>query len=92
MTQNDDIIVRLRRWADNAKEQGVGEVVEGLQSAADEIERLRAERDEARRDACNSHALVMDESDFERVALRYAKENGWDCFQNGWCCKENTND
>jgi cell division septum initiation protein DivIVA len=51
-----------------------------------------AQRDEARRDACNNHAMVMDESDFEKTALRYAEENGWDCFQNGWSCKENKND
>jgi hypothetical protein len=55
-------------------------------------EELRQQRDEARRDACNNHALVMDESDFEKVALRYAEENGWDCFQNGWSCKENNNE
>jgi hypothetical protein len=55
-------------------------------------EELIRERDEARRDACNNHALVMDESDFEKTALRYAEENGWSCFQNGWSCKENNND
>ena len=35
----------LRLWARNANEQGVTNAVDGLQAAADEIERLRAERD-----------------------------------------------
>ncbi len=38
-----DIVARLREWARGADEQGVSEVVLGLNAAADEIERLRAE-------------------------------------------------
>jgi hypothetical protein len=38
-----DIVTRLREWARGADEQGVSEVVLGLNAAADEIERLRFE-------------------------------------------------
>ena len=50
-----------------------------LASAADEIERLRAERDEARREVCsmNETGLRMNESDKKREA----KRRGWDCFK-----------
>jgi len=40
---SDDIVARLRKWSDNAKEQDATEIVVGLCAAADEIERLRAE-------------------------------------------------
>lgn len=42
--------------------------------AADEIERLRKERDEARREVCQHEA---DGSDCER---EYAERRGWLCF------------
>lgn len=38
----DDIVARLRKWSDNAKEQDATDIVVGLCEAADEIERLRA--------------------------------------------------
>jgi hypothetical protein len=38
---DDDIVRRLRHWANGADEQGVQDVVDGLNLAADEIERLR---------------------------------------------------
>ena len=43
MNEPDDIVTRLRHWANGAAEQEVQEVVDGLNLAADEIERLRAE-------------------------------------------------
>ena len=49
-------------------------------AAADEIERLRAERDEARREICR----MVFASGGIRPA-EYARTIGWDCF------KENTN-
>lgn len=47
--------------------------------AAEEIERLRAERDEARREVCsmNETGLRMNESDKKREA----KRRGWDCWE-----------
>lgn len=46
-----------------------------------EIERLRKERDEARREVCsmNETGLRMNESDKKREA----KRRGWDCFKEG---------
>lgn len=51
----DDIVSRLRAWATGAQEQGVDDVFEGLNAAADEIERLRAERDEATLKICDAY-------------------------------------
>lgn len=50
-----------------------------LHAAADEIERLRRERDEARRSYCYATA-----NGDEQKALNVARGRGWDCF------KENT--
>ena len=44
--------------------------------AADEIERLRVERDEARREVCEW--VEMDEATSARVE---AELRGWDCFK-----------
>jgi len=59
-----------------------------VHDAADEIERLRAERDEARRMWCEAapvgNSLSVD--DMDRRARAEAKRRGWDCY------KENTND
>jgi len=79
-TQTDediDIVEYLRRNAAfNYKDTYI--------AAADEIERLRKERDEARREVCsmNETGLRMNASDKKREA----KRRGWDCF------KEKTND
>ena len=69
---SDDIVTRLRVWSDNAKEQDVTEIVVGLCQAADEIERLRKERDEARREVCELKLVN---------AYDYATDRGWDCFK-----------
>ena len=81
---NDGIVERLRVWSDNAKEQDVTEIVVGLCQAADEIERLRKERDEARRELCI--ALGDDHVAFtalpgEHNHYNAAKMRGWDCFK-----------
>ena len=69
---NAGIVERLRVWSDNAKEQDVTEIVVGLCQAADEIERLRKERDEARREVCELKLVN---------AYDYATDRGWDCFK-----------
>lgn len=46
-----------------------------LREAREEIERLRAERDEARRQVCN----MMHKTGFFRGD--YADSRGWDCFK-----------
>ena len=92
--QTNDIVARLRVLNHHAKKLAENESLHDLYrdaftrcenltwEAADEIERLRAERDEARREVCsmNETGLRMNESDKKREA----KRRGWDCF------KENT--
>jgi hypothetical protein len=46
-----------------------------MDEAADTIERLRAERDEARRMVCGLDADIMEDQ------IEYAKHRGWDCFK-----------
>ena len=82
---NHDIVVTLRRWARNSNEQGAHEAVIGLITAADEIERLRAERDEARRMVCSLKAASVTQA-FPRE--HFATIHGWDCFDTD--TKENT--
>ena len=50
-----------------------------INCAIKEIEKLRQERDEARREVCNMNetGLRMNESDKKREA----KRRGWDCFK-----------
>lgn len=74
MSDITDIVSRLRRTDEN---RGVAICSE----AADTIEQLRKERDEARRLYC-----VMRDGDDGASCADWAKRKGWDCF------KENTND
>jgi len=61
--------------------------------AADEIERLRKERDEARRELCRDEAFIRlqphrvhrNSEEVVRMAKEISVERGWDCF------KENAN-
>lgn len=77
----DRIVATLRRWARNAKEQGAHEAVLGLLVAADEIERTRAERDEARREVCLIIAGKCGKSSFVSAdAIAEAQRRGWPCF------------
>jgi hypothetical protein len=48
--------------------------------AANEIEHLRKERDEARREVC--HLMRSDDyyEPFDGTVFEYAKSRGWDCF------------
>lgn len=89
MTDPDDIVPRLRLWAEGVEKQKAVVLAVAITEAADEIERLRAElvsvtnkliheRDEARREACRSD----DSYPFVHgVAEARAKERGWDCFE-----------
>jgi len=51
-------------------------------AAADEIEKLRKERDEARRMWCEAEAVgnCLSVDDMYRRARTEAKRRGWDCF------------
>ena len=63
---NDDIVARLRR---------IG-TISDCEVAADEIERLRVERDEARRLVCYNDWLYRPGMSARNIAA----ERGWECF------------
>lgn len=64
-----DIVTRLRGlWQDNDCISTL------MEQAADEIELLRKERDEARRMVCELDADIMEDQ------LEYARHRGWDCY------------
>jgi hypothetical protein len=85
----DDIVARLRQFdADLEKEIADGEHGDGghlwvipfdcLLQAADEIERLREERDEARRIICHDESYNHKSGVTPREV---AIDRGWDCFK-----------
>lgn len=49
--------------------------------AADEIERIRAERDEARREVCELRCNPPER--FVGLPHELAEINGWDCYREG---------
>jgi hypothetical protein len=63
----------IRKRATKCAEDGFNRDSELYERAADEIELLRAERDEARRLFCKCHA--------QAEAIGYAEGRGWDCFK-----------
>jgi len=66
-----DIVARLRSVFHNDRS------VELMnREAADEIERLRKERDEARREVCEWVALSL-----KRTSREVENKRGWDCFK-----------
>ena len=86
----DDIVARLRQWSDNAKEQNATEVVVGLSEAADEIERVRMDRDSLRRRVCREafhRGPIFRRVGRETVQCQtpeeVAESLGWDCFGGG---------
>ena len=71
----DDIVARLREVPN-----GIGGYFYRMtQQAADEIERLRKERDHARLCACHLFARRATRNRRKRE-LWYAQNMGWDCF------------
>ena len=81
---DEDIVARLRSVLHNDRS------VELMNTeAADEIELLRKERDEARREVCGllvaCHTDPDDEKPDPNLKHVHAEIRGWDCF------KENTN-
>lgn len=75
---NDDIVTRLRVLTDTLLLGDFQGLAATTASAADEIERLRTERDEARREVCNNEANHLPTMADPR---REAKRRGWDCFK-----------
>jgi hypothetical protein len=89
-TPPNDIVTRLRVLLSKcciAPAMGVWS--RDLRDAADEIERVRAERDEARRSCCEYAAIIdgadtadgMESGRFYEIAMKYMKDRGWDCFK-----------
>ena len=82
MSTDNDLVARLRiRW------DAMGDMANDERAAAaTEIERLRAERDEARREYCRGFTdfcpnPAHDELTLEEAAMEVAKSFGWDCFK-----------
>jgi hypothetical protein len=84
---DDDIVHRLRLWAEGVQNQKAVVLAVAITEAAAEIERLRAERDEARRMCCE-HATI-DESGYVKhgTMLHFAESRGWDCFKEDKPCQ-----
>jgi hypothetical protein len=90
MSEEVDIVTRLRVLLSKCcTAPAMGVWSRDLRDAADEIERLRAERDEARRSCCEYAAIVdgadttegMESGRFYEIAMNYMKHRGWDCFK-----------
>ena len=64
-TPNATQLIEELRWA--------------LEENMKELERLRAERDEARRMVCGLDADIMEDQ------VEYARHRGWDCFGLNMC-------
>jgi len=76
----DDIVDELRLWSDWLDDRcpDAGKAPIELLRAAKEIERLRKERDEARREVSYLRPSVTLGA---QTAVEYAKSRGWDCFK-----------
>ena len=76
MNDITDIVSRLRRTDEN---RGVAICSE----AADTIEQLRKERDEARLEVCKrvESASCLSDGEPTTLASDYARWCGWDCFK-----------
>ena len=98
MADDLSISVSLRSFAADAddRDECTREDRDMLRAAADEIERLRTERDEARRELCAArrelcrneaiirlqrHRVHRDSEDVVGLAKEIAVERGWDCFK-----------
>ena len=78
-----DIVAQLREEGFITHMGGLSRESKLLHEAADEIERLRKQRDEARQEVCVAYC--------DRIGVilcgdttpqDYAKQRGWDCFDN----------
>jgi len=84
-----DIVERMRFWSKTRNDNPTAWHLD-CGYAADAIERLTAERDEARRSCCEFAAMVdsadtvlmyVDSNRFHEIAMRYMKSRGWDCYK-----------
>jgi hypothetical protein len=72
---SEDIVERMRFWSKTRNDNPTAWNLD-CETAADAIERLTAERDEARREIC-----VMLEYATNNHRENHAKRWGWDCFK-----------
>ena len=75
---NSDLVERLRIWAAGVERRGEMSLSLAIHEAAMEIERLRKDRDELRREICEEQGYTIGAAHLE------AERRGWDCY------KENT--
>jgi hypothetical protein len=86
MSEKIDIVRRLRLEANAMREFSTyasREYSRLLLDSAEEIERLRAERDEARREVCQMKGTVRCNHYFPHFDPKgYAENRGWDCHKD----------
>jgi hypothetical protein len=77
---NDDML-ELSMWRD-------GNIMH--ENCIEDMNKLKEERDEARRSCCEFAAMVdsadtvlmyVDSNRFQEIAIRYMKSRGWDCYK-----------
>ena len=90
MTDQPDIVTTLRResfYRPTSRINSDGKVQMGFElmsinlQAADEIERLRKERDEARREVCELRTDIGFSRPIAIQIMEFAASRGWDCFK-----------
>ncbi len=91
MSDKQDIVEQLRSWSEQLKSLSrwtsgnlkFPQRITLIGEAADEIEKLRKERDEARRMWCEAEAVgnCLSVDDMKRRARAEAKRREWDCFK-----------
>ena len=81
---NFDPIPRLQQIAatieDGGRFDSPATAAHYINCAIKEIERLRAERDEARKEYCMAQSHVDEEYGKTTLPEEIAEERGWDCF------------
>ena len=93
MSDKQDIVEQLRLWSEQLKSlsrwtSGTSGKLKFPQritligEAADEIEKLRKERDEARREVCVWQGLDTGSTPRDTATVR-----GWDCFEEDKPCQ-----
>lgn len=83
----DDIVARLRDMNSIRSMAATfahhdNNWIKMLTKALEEVERIRAERDEARRTVC---AITAERDSEDHISIspeHVAQEHGWDCFEN----------
>lgn len=79
---SENIVERMRFWSKTRNDNPTAWNLD-CAAAADEITRLRAERDEARREICKRISTTRWHPQFPLMSeIEYAEARGWDCFND----------